>query len=91
MKRRPDHHASGQTPALARTHLSLGGAGVDVQRVEPTRDEQRLVEVGEKIDALHVGSTDNFNLPARYRALVKLEAILRQRVQAAMAGQLGQR
>jgi hypothetical protein len=48
--------------------------------VEPTREELRVVEVGKKIDALHVGSTDNFNLPARYHALVKLEAILLERI-----------
>jgi hypothetical protein len=43
-------------------------------------DELRLVEVREKIDQLSVVSRDEFNLPARYRALVALEAILLQRV-----------
>jgi hypothetical protein len=43
-------------------------------------DELRLVEVREKIDQLSVVSSDDFNLPARYRALVALEAILLERV-----------
>jgi hypothetical protein len=51
--------------------------------VTPTRDEQRLTAVRDKIEALHVATTDNFNLPARYRALVKLESILQERVGAA--------
>ncbi|MEY2451507.1 MAG: hypothetical protein QOD92_1081 [Acidimicrobiaceae bacterium] len=46
----------------------------------PDHDELRLVEVREKIDQLSVVSSDDFNLPARYRALVALEAILVQRV-----------
>ena len=48
--------------------------------MDPTRDELRLVEVRGKLDALHLVSRDDFNLPARYRSLVTLEEILRQRV-----------
>jgi hypothetical protein len=55
--------------------------------VEPTRDERRLAEVRAKIDLLHVSSTDHFNLPARYRALVTLETILVDRVDAATRSQ----
>jgi hypothetical protein len=63
--------------------LSREPTSVDVQKVEPTRDERRLGEVRSKIDVLHVRSTDEFNLPARYRALVTLETILAERVRAA--------
>jgi hypothetical protein len=48
--------------------------------VDQTRDELRLLEVRGKLDALRLVSRDDFNLPARYRSLVALEEILRQRV-----------
>jgi hypothetical protein len=51
------------------------------RRTDPTRDERRLIEVREKLHVLRVTSRDDFNLPARYRALVKLETIIRGRVQ----------
>lgn len=44
------------------------------------RDKARLVEVRGKIRQLSVVSRDDFNLPARYTALVALEAILLERV-----------
>jgi hypothetical protein len=44
------------------------------------RDQARLVEVQGKIRQLSVVSRDDFNLPARYTALVALEAILFERV-----------
>jgi hypothetical protein len=50
------------------------------QRTDSTRDERRLAEVREKLHTLRVTSRDDFNLPARYRALVKLETIIRGRV-----------
>jgi hypothetical protein len=61
--------------------MSRDPADADVQSMEPTRDERKLLEVKEK--ALRVVSRDDFNLPARYHALAKLEAILRQRVSGA--------
>jgi hypothetical protein len=48
--------------------------------MDTTRDERRLTEVREKLHVLRVTSRDDFNLPARYRALVKLETIIRSRV-----------
>ena len=58
----------------------MGNQCADGERVTPTRDEQRLAEVSGKLEALRVVSRDDFNLPARYRSLVTLEKILRQRV-----------
>jgi hypothetical protein len=46
-----------------------------------TRDERRLVEVRGKIATLSVVSRDDFNIAARYGALVTLESILADRVQ----------
>jgi hypothetical protein len=43
-------------------------------------DEARLAEVQDKIEGLYVARGDGFNLPARYRALVTLEAMLLERV-----------
>jgi len=40
------------------------------------QDQQRLDEIRRRIDKLRLVNVDNFNLPARYDALVKLEAIL---------------
>lgn len=48
--------------------------------MERTRDEERLFAIRLQIDALSVVSRDDFNIPARYSSLVKLEAILAQRV-----------
>ena len=48
--------------------------------MEANREESRLHEVQDKIEALYLDRGDNFNLPARYQSLVKLEAILLQRV-----------
>ena len=48
--------------------------------MDTTRDERRLTEVREKLHVLRVTSRDDFNLPERYRALVKLETIIRSRV-----------
>ncbi|MDQ1402530.1 MAG: hypothetical protein QOG03_846 [Actinomycetota bacterium] len=48
--------------------------------MKPDRDAKRLVQIRDRIEALSVVDNDNFNLPARYRALVKLETILSQRV-----------
>jgi hypothetical protein len=45
-------------------------------------DELRLVDVQAKIEMLYRRRDDDFNLPERYRALVDLEAILLERVQA---------
>jgi hypothetical protein len=59
----------------------VAAVGADVHSVELTRDERRLVEVREKLHVLRVVSKDDFNLAARYRALVKLEAIMRGRVE----------
>jgi hypothetical protein len=53
------------------------------QAMDPTRDERRLADVRHKLHALRVTSRDDFNLPARYRALVKLETIIRGRVRQA--------
>jgi len=50
------------------------------QRADSTRDEQRLAEVREKLHVLRITSRDDFNLPARYSALVKLETIIRGRI-----------
>jgi hypothetical protein len=49
--------------------------------VELTRDQRRLAEIRAKIEALSVISRDSFNIPARRSSLVKLEAILLQRVE----------
>jgi hypothetical protein len=48
--------------------------------MEVTRDERRLAEIRSRIAVLSLVSNDDFNLPARYRSLVTLEEILRQRV-----------
>jgi hypothetical protein len=58
----------------------LAPVGVDVQRVELTRDERRLFDLRCQIEALHVSTRDDFNLAARYNALVKLETILLERM-----------
>jgi hypothetical protein len=55
-------------------------ADVDGQYMELTRDEARLAEIRSKLALLSIVSTDNFNLPARHRSLVTLEAILLRRV-----------
>lgn len=69
---------------MARTRLFGDRIDADVESVAPTRDERRLLAVRDKIEAIHLVSTDNFNLPARYRALVKLESILHERVGASL-------
>lgn len=46
------------------------------------RDERRLFEVRNQIEALYAGRSDDFNLPLRYDALVKLERSLIRRVSA---------
>ena len=48
--------------------------------MDPTRHELRLLEVRGKLDALRKVSSDDFNLPDRYRSLVTLEEILRLQV-----------
>ena len=62
---------------MTRTRLFRVRAEVDAYCMEPTFHEQRLHDVQCRIEALYrARGTDNFNLPARYQGLVKLEAIL---------------
>ncbi|MEY2463763.1 MAG: hypothetical protein QOH64_1901 [Acidimicrobiaceae bacterium] len=49
-------------------------------------DEARLQEVREKIQALYSARGDGFNLPARYEALVALEAILLEQLEQQKVG-----
>ena len=42
----------------------------------PTRNEIRLGQIRNKIEALYVDRGDDFNLPIRYQSLVCLEANL---------------
>jgi hypothetical protein len=58
----------------------MGTPGMSSQSMHSTRDERRLVEVREKLQVLRISSRDDFNLPARYSALVKLETIIQGRV-----------
>ena len=44
--------------------------------MESTREQRRLEEVQHKIETLQIVSGDNFNISARYHALIQLEAIL---------------
>ena len=44
--------------------------------MESTREQRRLQEVQHKIERLQIVSRDNFNISARYHALIQLEAIL---------------
>jgi PAS domain S-box-containing protein len=66
-----DLRASRNVLETARTRLSARPDDVDEEEMEPTRTELRLVQVRERLAALHVVTRDNFNLPARYSALVK--------------------
>jgi hypothetical protein len=45
-------------------------------------DEARLAQVRDKIEGLYVARGDDFDLPARYRALTTLETMLLERVKA---------
>ncbi|MEY2407049.1 MAG: hypothetical protein QOG39_1965 [Acidimicrobiaceae bacterium] len=49
-------------------------------------DEARLQEVREKIQDLYSARGDGFNLPARYEALVTLEAILLDQLEQQRVG-----
>lgn len=49
--------------------------------MELTRDERRLFEIRDKIESLHLRCTNDFQLQERHQALVRLEAILAERVE----------
>lgn len=56
--------------------------GADDRGMETSRDEKRLWDVQWQIEMLYLNRGDDFNLPARYEALVKLERILLEKVNA---------
>lgn len=64
----------------ARTRLRVALASADPQAMELTRDERRLFEIRDKIESLHLRCTDD-GLRERREALVRLEAILVERVE----------
>jgi hypothetical protein len=56
--------------------------------MEPTRDEARLIDVRDKIEALYMDRGDDFNLPARYEAFLTLETILLEKVKGPLSKRL---
>jgi len=50
--------------------------------MRPRSPEVKLREIQDKIEELYLRQKDDFNLPARYQALVKLEALMLETVKA---------
>ena len=69
--------ATGQPPDNnGRTPFSAMKSGVDDRSMDLNRDETRLRDVQCQIEMLYRDRGKDFNLPARYSALVQLERIL---------------
>ena len=61
---------------MARTRLWSWRRGVDVLRMGTIRAHNRLFAVRQRLAALRLVSKDELHIPARYAAMLKLEAIL---------------
>jgi hypothetical protein len=76
---------SGFAPGANACLFSVLGP-VDAHPMRTKSDEARLQEVREKIQDLYSARGDGFNLPARYEALVTLEAILLDQLEQQRVG-----